>query len=67
MICEKFIELFKSDIPKLEEVLHTVEEKSSHFRQHIHNINERLNLIEKRLDRIIEAIEPVRKKNETNL
>lgn len=67
MICEKFIELFKSDTPKLEEVIHTVEERANHFRQHIHSINERLNMIEKRLDRIIDAMDSTRKKNETNL
>ena len=53
-ICDFF--KTKSD-EKLEEAVHVVEERTQHFRQHIHNINERLNLIEKRFDRLIEALE----------
>lgn len=51
-------ELFKSRTrEQLEETVHTVQERTEHFRHHIHNINERLNLIEKRIDRLIEVLD----------
>lgn len=54
----RICDFFKSSAQeKLEEAVHAVEERTQHFRQHIHNINERLNLIEKRIDKVIEALE----------
>jgi prefoldin subunit 5 len=54
----RFCDLFKSKAEeRVEEAVNVVEERTQHFRKHIHNINERLNLIEKRIDRLIEALE----------
>lgn len=41
----------------VEEAIHVVEERSQHFRQHIQSINERLNMIEGRIDILIKALE----------
>lgn len=42
---------------KVDEALHILDERSEHFRRHIHNINERLNNIDQRLDRLIVSLE----------
>lgn len=51
-------DFFKSKAEqKIEEAVVVLEERSQHFRKHIHNINERLNVIEHRIDRLIQALE----------
>lgn len=45
----------------LKEAVNTLEERSQHARQHIHNISERLNSMEQRIDKLIDALEKAHK------